>query len=352
VANDNKTEQPTPRRRHQAREKGQVARSRELIGTMAAATTTGLLAATITTAVGGWHKFFADALADAAAGAPHLGSLPLAITKLPLVRNTTLAIALGWAVALAAALAQGGLVMAPSSLAPKAERLSPASKLRQLFSIVALGNSLKSLIPVAVIVYLTVTVFTRDWQVLLHLSGSGSASLAAFTMQRMFEITWKSVLVLLAWSGADYLFQRFKFEHDLRMSRQELIDELKETEGHPTIKARIRRLQRQVRRRRMLKDAERATVVITNPSHFAVGLEYRPEMAAPVVVAKGRNLLAAQIKQIARWHGIPVVENPPLAHALYRVAEVGQTIPAKLYAVVAEVLAFVYRTQATQAARG
>jgi flagellar biosynthetic protein FlhB len=130
-----------------------------------------------------------------------------------------------------------------------------------------------------------------------------------------------------------------------------LKQEIKETEGNPQMKARIRRLQRQQRRRRMLQDVKRATVVVTNPSHYAVALEYTADMAAPAVLAKGRDLLAQQIKQIANWNGIPVMENVPLAHALYRTAEVGQTIPARLYAAVAEILAFVYRAQ-SHAGRG
>ena len=130
------------------------------------------------------------------------------------------------------------------------------------------------------------------------------------------------------------------------MSKQEILEEYKETEGHPAIKARVRRLQRQLRRRRMMKDAERASVVVTNPTHFAVALEYRADMAAPTVVAKGQNLLAQQLRQLAIWREIPVVENPPLAQALYRSVEVGQAIPPKLYAVVAEVLALVWRAQA------
>jgi flagellar biosynthetic protein FlhB len=134
------------------------------------------------------------------------------------------------------------------------------------------------------------------------------------------------------------------------MSRDDLREEMKQTEGNPQIKMRIRRLQRQVRRRKMLQDVQRASVVVANPTHFAVALQYGPELAAPVVVAKGRNLLAEQIKQTARWHGISIMENPPLAQALYRSVQIGQAIPAKLYAAVAEILAFVYRMQA-QAAR-
>jgi len=130
------------------------------------------------------------------------------------------------------------------------------------------------------------------------------------------------------------------------MSRQELADEYKESEGNPIIKARIRRLRNQLRRRRMLEDTKRAAVVITNPTEYAIAIEYRPDMPAPVVVSKGRNLFAAQIKEIARWENIPMVENPPLAHVLYRTVEVGQSVPAKLYAVLAEILAAIYRAQA------
>jgi flagellar biosynthetic protein FlhB len=163
---------------------------------------------------------------------------------------------------------------------------------------------------------------------------------------RIFELSWKGGLVFVLWSGLDVLISRMNFERQIRMTRQEVREDFKETEGHPAIRGRIRRLQRDMRRRRMLRDVARAAVVVTNPSEYAVALEYKPEtMAAPVVLAKGRNLLAQKIKREARWHGIPVVENPPLAQALYRATEVGQAIPAKLYTAVAEILAFIYRTQ-------
>src|SRR5260370_21168180 len=183
-----------------------------------------------------------------------------------------------------------------------------------------------------------------DFRFLPALLHGSRTRLVAFTVGRMYEVAWKGSLVLLVWAGADYFLERQRHENELKMRRQDQKDEFKEMEGHPAIKRCIRRLQRQTRRRRMLKDVERAAVVITNPTEFAIALEYRMEMDAPVVVAKGRNLLAAQIKEIARWKGIPTVENPPLAHALYRAVEVGQAIPAKLYAVVAEILAAIWRT--------
>jgi flagellar biosynthetic protein FlhB len=257
---------------------------------------------------------------------------------------------MSWLMALLGGFAQGGLVFAPSALAPNWERFNPASHIQQLFSLSALSRLLKSLVPTSVVVYLAVGVLAREWRLLPSLLHRSRGALAAFVLAGMFEVAWKGCFVLLVWAGADYFLERQRHEHDLKMSRQEQKDEFKEMEGHPAIKQRIRRLQRQSRRRRMLKDVERAAVVITNPTEYAVALEYRMEMEAPVVVAKGRNLIAAQIREIARWHGIPIVENVPLAHALYRAVEIGQAIPAPLYTVVAEILAAIWRaqTRATQ----
>jgi flagellar biosynthetic protein FlhB len=156
---------------------------------------------------------------------------------------------------------------------------------------------------------------------------------------------------MVIWSAADYMLVRQKHEGDLKMSRQEIKEEMKQSEGNPQSKARIRRMQRQVRRSRMLKDVEKATVVVVNPTHFAIALQYGPRLAAPVVVAKGRDALAEQIKQAARWASVPIMENPPLAQALYRSVQIGQQIPSKLYTAVAEILAFVYRMQNQAAQR-
>jgi flagellar biosynthetic protein FlhB len=130
------------------------------------------------------------------------------------------------------------------------------------------------------------------------------------------------------------------------MTKQEVRQESKDTDGNPQTRGRLRRLRRELLRKSLQKDIKRATAVITNPTHYAVAIEYRPEtMAAPVVVAKGRNLIAQKIKELARWHEVPIVENPPLAQALFKAAQVGQMIPPQLYAAVAEILAFLYRAQ-------
>jgi flagellar biosynthetic protein FlhB len=153
-----------------------------------------------------------------------------------------------------------------------------------------------------------------------------------------------SAIALFVIAGADYMVQRWRFTSSLKMTKAEVRDDTKLTEGNPEIKGRIRRMQRDLARRRMMADVKRATVVITNPTEYAVALEYRREaMVAPKVVAKGRGVLAARIKAIAREHDIPTVENVPLAQALYKTVEVGQTIPGNLFDAVAEVLAYLIR---------
>lgn len=347
MADQNRTEKATPRRRQKAREKGQVARSRDLIagvGTMAAVL---LLSWQLRAFAGDWRALLRHTLDSAATHPDQV--LPVWRNHLLIFRGFAIAASLSWLAATISGVAQGGLVFAPSALAPNLNRLNPASRLEQLFSPNALSRLLKSMLPTAAIVGLAVMLFERSWSQLPALLHGNRNALLGFAMSQIFDLAWKAALVLLAWSAADYLLERWHHENELKMSRQDLRDEFKETEGNPAVKMRIRRLQRQARRRRMLKDVERAAVVITNPTEFAIALEFNLQMEAPVVVAKGRNLLAAQIREVALWHGIPLVENPPLAHALYRAVEIGQAIPPKLYVVVAEILAAIWRAQARAA---
>ena len=346
MADESRTEQATPRRRERARREGDVARSRELPAALA------LLAVVIFLwwYPRNWKEEWRDLLAQALVAASHgdIGAdaavLWLVAWKVCLWAGPSLALA--WVVALAGSFASGGFVMAPTALAPKPQRLNPANNLQKLFSLGGLQGFLKSLVPSAFVLYIAVGIMARDWGQMLQMCRVGVRSSLVWMLARIFEISWKAGLVFVLWSGFDLLLARLNFERQLRMTRQEVREDYKETEGHPAIRGRVRRLQRDMRRRRMMRDVARATVVVTNPNEYAVALEYRPEvMAAPVVVAKGRNLLAQTIKREARWHGIPLVENPPLAQALYRATEVGQAIPAQLYTAVAEILAFIYRTQ-------
>lgn len=352
MADPNKTEKATPRRRQKAREQGQVARSRDLVAGVGTMTAVLLLCWQLPAFAAEWRGLLRGSLNSAVAHSD--GYIPAWHPDLMLFRGVAIAAAVSWLAATVSGVAQGGLVFAPAALAASWNRLNPASRLEQLFSVNALSRMLKSFLPTVAIAYLAAALFARDWSQFSHLLAGSRGGLVAFAAAEAFELAWKASLVLLVWSAADYLFERWRHENELKMSRQDLRDEFKETEGNSAVKMRIRRLQRQARRRRMLKDVERAAVVITNPTEFAVALEFNLQMDAPIVVAKGRNLLALQIREVALWHGIPLVENPPLAHALYRAVEIGQAIPPKLYVVVAEILAAIWRAQAraTQATEG
>lgn len=345
MADESRTEQATPRRREKARERGQVARSRELPSALALLTLTVLVWWQAEVWRLQWREFLARTLP--------LPSSDMKMCVTLLQRTAMLAIhwgapplLLSWLLAAGGVVAQGGLVFTPAALSLKPEKLNPASNLSRLFSLGSLRGLLKSLLPAGYLLYLGITLISAEWDKILHSCFLTPRAASAWLFALAYGLAWKAGLVFAVWFLFDYFLERLSFERQLRMSRQEIREEAKETEGQPMVRSRVRRLQRQMRKRRMLKDVERANVVVTNPTEFAVALEYRPEeMTAPVVVAKGQRLLAQRIKQEANWHGIPIIENPPLAQALYRSVEVGQAIPAKLYAAVAEILAFIYRLQ-------
>lgn len=271
---------------------------------------------------------------------PVIGSLVLHWLLTPL--------ALLWWIAVGSSVAQGGLVFSVSAIEPNLGRLNPVTNIGSLFSLGGLNRMLKSLIPAAVILYLAVSIARRDWPEVVSSSRAGVPALLNWMFSRWYEVAWKCAIVLLAWSAADYFLQRRQLETSLMMTKQEVAQEMKDSEGSPLVRGEIRKRRRLLRKRWTMKDVARATAIVTNPQHFAVALEYRPQtMPAPVVVAKGMDRIALRIKEVARWNNIPMVENPPLAQALYRAVEVGDAIPAKLYAAVAEILAFLFRTQAS-----
>jgi len=346
MADQNKSERATPQKRKKAREQGQIARSRELSSALAWGGAIALLAWQIQDVPRQWRGLLQSTL-DASIHEPLQAGGPVMFwSAVGVLRWITPILAFAWMLSFAGGVAQGGLVFAGQALALKPERFNPATKLKQMFSLTGLSTILKSLLPFGVIIWIGVATVTNRWPVIVHASDLNARSYTSFLLSAMWELCWKSGLVMLCWAGVDYLLVWQKNESDMKMSRQEVRDELKQTEGNPAVKGRIRRLQRQLRRRQMLKDTEKASVVITNPTHFAVALRYEMDMDAPIVVAKGKDHLAQEIKEVARWHGIAILENPPLAQALYHTVEVGNAIPSALYAAVAEILAFVFRAQA------
>jgi flagellar biosynthetic protein FlhB len=356
MADSSKTEQATPKRRSKAREKGQVARSRELPGVFALAGVAGATILMASTSVTHWTTFYRNSLYVASTG-NFDGNGPLFFWSSVEVMRWIVPI-LMTAVMLSAfsGVAQGGINFAPGALAWKFDRFNPVSKLGQIFSPVGLSNLLKSLLPFAAILWLAVNSIRANWEAMVHASSLGLRVFAGFVGSMVFALTWKAGLVLLLWSAVDYVFTLMKMNSDMKMTKQEVREEHKESDGNPVIKQRIHRLRRAMRRRQSLKAAATATVVVTNPTHYAIALRYEIEMPAPIVVAKGRDLLAEKIKQLARDSGIMLVENKSLAQALYKSVEVGDSIPAKLYQAVAEILALVFRAEAevrqAEAARG
>jgi flagellar biosynthesis protein FlhB len=346
MADSSKTEKATPRKRQQAREKGQLTRSRELTSTLSLMAVGAVTLAMARQAAPHWTNFYRSMLDLASCDSIEPNGPILFWTGVEALRWMIPVLLTGLVVAVVSGLAQGGIVFAPGVLAPDFQRLNPANRLRQMFSLAALSPILKSILPFAGIAWVGYACISSHWDQILGVSFGDERSFASLFAEIAWQLCWKSGIVLLAWSGVDYLLLWMKNEGDLKMSRQEIKEEIKSTDGNPATKGRIRKLQRQARRRQMLKATESATVVITNPTHYAVALRYESGLPAPIVVAKGVDVLAAKIKQVARDRSIPVMENKPLAQALYKGVEVGDTIPSALYQAVAELLVLVYRAEA------
>jgi flagellar biosynthetic protein FlhB len=347
VAGEDRSQQATPKRRQDARKKGQVVRSRELTSALGLLSVVLLLGWQRGFGAGPWRNLLSQMLDRKNAGDLRMINGIVATLGATLMHSLAAPFAAVWTITLLSSLAQGGIVFSPEALQPKFGRLNPVANLGNLFSTAGLSRMLKSLIPAAMILLIAIGITQRDWITITTSSRANVRLLAGWMSGRWYEISWKCGLVLLAWSVADYFLQRRHLSNSLKMTKQEVVRESTDAAASPLMRGQMRKRRRELRKRWTMKDVERATAVITNPNHFAVALEYRPQsMSAPVVVAKGMNDVALRIKEVARWHGIPIVENPVLAQVLFRATEVGEAIPAKLYTAVAEILAFLYRTQA------
>jgi flagellar biosynthetic protein FlhB len=233
----------------------------------------------------------------------------------------------------------GGISFFAGAIGFKPDRINPVSNIKNLFSMRAAARLAKSLLPASLLAVFAVQRIARELT-LPPFSTTRLELLGSDVYGLLLAAAW----LLFGWSAIDYLVEWQSRESRLKMSKQDMRDEMKQTEGNPQIRGRIRGLQRQMRRRRVKADVSKAAVVLTNPTHYAVALGFDfTTMEAPKVMAKGRNLLAEEIKAEARWAGVPIIENPPLARSLYRSVEVGQPIPVDLYAAVAAILAYLYR---------
>lgn len=350
-----KSEEPTSKRLEESRKKGQIARSRELntvVVTMAGIG--GLLVyggdfgQALLELMRGNFALSRDVLLDDRSMALYL----LASGKMALEAIMPLLVILLIAAVLGP-IALGGWLFSPEAMAPKASRMNPASGLKRMFSTHALVELLKALAKFTVILLVALAVLSADQDDLLAIANQpleaaiiNSAELVGWSM------LWMACgLILIA--AVDVPFQLWDHKQKLMMTKQEVRDEYKDSEGKPEVKSRIRQMQREMAERRMMAAIPTADVVITNPTHFAVALKYDPAKGtAPVLLAKGGDFMALKIREIAQQHKVMVLESPGLARAVYFSTDLDQEIPAGLYLAVAQVLAYVYQLKQFRSGKG
>lgn len=344
-----RTEKPTGKRLNDARKKGQVPRSADLGQAMALGAVlivlvwgggamvqqVGRVLSEGLTRVGDWST--RDLQAGDLTGLAVTGARDLVLLTAPIAVAAA-------AVSVLVASLQGGWVFATEALTIDWNKLNPSNGIKRLGLTTGVADMVKSVIAVIVLG----TLAERVLMVLIHdtdqMTQMAIMPAAIFGWQEAVLLLKQSVIALVIMAIGDYGLQRYRFSQSMKMSKPEVKEDMKQTEGNPEMKSRVRQVQREMARRRMLHATKTATLVITNPTHYAIALDYqRDVMPAPRVVAKGQDLLAARIKEIAREHGVPIVENKPLAQALYRTAEVGDLIPGDLFEAVAEVLAYLIR---------
>ena len=350
MADFNKTEKPTGRRLEKARREGQFVSSRELVAAGQFLVFVEILGIWFPSWLVSMKAMLGQSLAQAFHQDLDITTLPgiawallqRAFVPLSVLAALTVAITLG----LHLAITKMGFSL--KKMTPDFTRFNPVTKIRQL----ARQGPAASVQAAVMLVLFGSTIYViarRNAEIFLALPFASLDSGLQKVAGALKDLLWKAAGVFVVFGLVDLLRQRRHFMKDLRMSKQDVKEEHKESEGSPLVKGKIRKLRRDLARRRMMKEIPTATAVIVNPTHFAVALRYRPDASAtPVVVAKGKNYLALRIRQLALENGVPLVENPPLAQALYKSVDVGKEIPPHLYRAVAEVLAYIYRLTAAR----
>lgn len=348
MATQERTEAATPRRREQARRRGQVAKSVEL--TSAAVLIVAFVALRVCSQYmyGRLGNVMASAISRSATISPSANELYTYLVETGLNILLILApvvLAVG-VIGFAMTSVQVGFVLSGEPLVPNLARLNPIAGLSRMVSARAFVELLKAIIKVVAVGYVGYKAIAGEYENLFGMADMSVGQMVVYVGRLTFNVGIRTGLVLLVLGIGDYAFQRYEFEKSIRMTKEEIKQEAKEYDGDPLIRSRIRAKQRQLSMSRMMQAVEKADVVVTNPTHYAVALAYdQAEMDAPTVVAKGKDLIAERIKEVARQHGVQVVENKALAQALYKSVEIGQQIPVELYKAVAEVLAYVYRLE-------
>jgi len=349
VANDDsgeKTEEPTARKLSKAREEGQTPKSQEVssaVVLLAAGLALTLLAPLGWDRMVGMFRHHVWRLPEFDIATADFWPWVLTACREALILIIPLAL-LVMVAGLAVNFWQVGFVVNPDAISFKPEKLNFITGMGRFFKLRAVIDTIKNCLKLALVFYLTYLTIRDELEIFVTLSEMEPVDIGLVMLRSALILFFKLTLVLLVLGFLDYAYQRWQFMRDMRMTKQEIKDEFKQMEGDPQIKAKIRQIQREQSKKRMLADVPKADVVITNPTHLALALVYDASLAqAPVVLAKGQDLMAERIKDIAREAKVPIVENKPLAQALYRAVEVGQVIPLEFYKAVAEVLSYVYK---------
>jgi flagellar biosynthetic protein FlhB len=350
-----KTEDPTDKRKKDSREKGEIARSKELntlavmvAGCGALLAFGGHLAQSLLELMRSNFTLSREVLLDER----YMGIFLLQSGKIAIMATQPILVTLLLA-ALIGPVALGGWLFAAGSMAPKFSRMNPAAGLKRMFSMHALTELLKALAKFTIILLVAIMVLAKDRADLLAIANEPMEMAIIHSVQLVgWSALWMSCgLALIA--AVDVPFQLYSSKQKLMMTKQEVKDEHKDSEGRPEVKGRVRQLQREMSQRRMMTAIPEADVIITNPTHYAVALKYDPEKGnAPVLLAKGSDFIALKIREIGNQHRIEVLESPALARSIFYSTEIEQQIPAGLYLAVAQVLAYVYQIRQYQAGRG
>jgi flagellar biosynthetic protein FlhB len=341
-----KTEKATPKKRSEARKKGRVAKSQEVASI--SVLLTGLSTLCLFGSFMYSHMRSVMAESFSLVASPVLGLSDFVTLNQHMVQHflTMLAPVMIAVVVIAilSNLMQVGFILSWEPLIPKFSKLNPIKGLGKLFSKQSLMELFKSCAKLAIVGVIAYWTVRGEMERFLTLGGLEVSGIALYILKVVLKIFLRVCVVMIFLSALDFAFQKWQFEEQLKMTKQEVKEEFKRSEGDPLIKSRIRRVQQEVARRRMMQEVPKADVVVTNPLHLALAVRYdSAAMNAPHVVAKGAEAIAERIKALAREHNIPIVENKELAQNLYKIVEIGDEIPSDFYQTVAEVLAYVYR---------
>ncbi|ACT13634.1 MULTISPECIES: flagellar biosynthesis protein FlhB [Pectobacterium] len=341
-----KTEAPTPQKEEKAREEGQIPRSRELTSVLMMVAGLAILwiggdamAGRLARIVSQSLNFDYATIGDDTQMLRHVGSLlrQAASALIPIMFGAVL-------VALSAPLLLGGVLFSTKSLKVNFKKLDPISGLKRLFSAQSLAELFKAILKSVMVGIISTLFLIHNWPKILHLISESPISALGDALELAVMCGFLIIMGLIPMVAFDVFWQVWSHIKKLRMSKQEIRDEHKQSEGDPHVKGRIRQQQRAIAQRRMMADVPKADVIVTNPTHYAVALRYdEKKMNAPKVLAKGAGEIALRIRELGTEHRVPILEAPPLARALFRHSEIGEHIPAALYAAVAEVLAWVYQ---------